>query len=228
MNPAIKKRFVPAVFCLSMIVTAAQAAPKASESMETVLKRVIEQQKKTRTLEADFKQEKTMALLSRPEVSSGTFAFAKPNQVLWTYSAPRRLQMLISGGVLTTYYPDLNKAERLEVKRFEERIFKYMGASGTIDELARYFDFTFTDTKNNPAYRLDLSPKTKLVARRVRKITIYIDRKSYLTTRFEYVEGDGDITRYEFTNLRMNQSIEPGRFALNLPSTVKIESMKLN
>ena len=71
-----------------------------------------------------------MALLSKPEVSTGTFVFSKPNNVLWSYNAPKRVQMLITNGTLTTYYPDLNKAERIDVKRFEDRIFKYMGATG--------------------------------------------------------------------------------------------------
>ncbi|HXI12279.1 MAG TPA: outer membrane lipoprotein carrier protein LolA [Thermoanaerobaculia bacterium] len=217
-----------AAFALSVNAAKPSSKPSKGETLETVLKKVIDQQKKTMSLEAEFRQEKTLALLAQPEISTGTFSFAKPNQVLWVYQAPRKLQLLVSKGWLTTYYPDLNKAERLEVKRFEDRIFKYMGATGTIEELARYFDFTFTDTKGQPSYRLELSPKTKIVAKRVRKITIWIDRSSYLTNRFEYVEGDGDITKYDFTNIRLNQKIEPTRFTLNLPATVKMQSMKLN
>ena len=80
-------------------------------TLETVIKRVQEQQKKTNTLQADFRQEKELALLAKPEVSTGTFVYSKPNNVLWTYDAPKRVQMVIAGGVLTTYYADLGKAE---------------------------------------------------------------------------------------------------------------------
>ncbi len=196
-------------------------------TLEDVIKNVQQQQKKTQTLQADFKQEKELALLSQPEVSTGTFVFSKPNNVLWSYAAPKRVQMLITGGTLTTYYPELNKAERIDVKRFEDRIFKYMGASGAIDELGRYFDFTFTDTSTSPFWVLDLNPKSKVVAKRVRHIKIWIDKATYLTSKFEYVEGDGDITRYEFTNIKVNQPIEQGRFTLNLPPTVRVEQMKI-
>lgn len=196
-------------------------------SLDEVVRRVQEQQKKTNTLEADFRQEKTLALLARPEVSTGHFTYSRPNHVLWRYDAPRRVEMLIANGVLTTYYPELNKAEQIEVKRYQDRIFKYMGASGALDELAVYFDFTFVNRADDAYYRLDLTPKSKGIARRVRHITIWIDKKSYLTTKFEYIEGDGDVTRYEFTNVRMNQPIEQGRFTLNLPKSVKLEQMKL-
>ena len=135
--------------------------------------------------------------------------------------------MVIAGGVLTTYYADLGKAERVDVKRFEDRIFKYMGASGAIDELARYFDFTFTDSKTKPVWMLDLTPKNRAVAKRVQRIKIWIDKKTYLTSKIEYVEGDGDITRYEFTNIRINEPVPQSRFAIALPSNVKVEQMKI-
>jgi outer membrane lipoprotein-sorting protein len=196
-------------------------------SLDTVIRKIQAQQKNTRTMQADFRQEKEMALLAKPEVSTGTFLYAQPSNVLWTYTSPKRVEMVIANGVLTTYYPDLQKAERIDVKRFEDRIFKYLGASGAIDELARYFEFTFSDAKAKPHYVLDLTPKNRAVAKQVKRIRIWIDKTSFLTTKFEYVEGDGDVTRYEFTNIRINEPVAGTRFALNLPSNVKVEQMKM-
>jgi outer membrane lipoprotein-sorting protein len=216
------------VLCAAAVSLPAFAARKVDpNSLDEVIKRVQAQQTKTKTIEADFRQEKILALLAKPEVSSGRFVFSKPDKVLWMYDAPKRVEMLISNGMLTTYYPDLNKAEQLEVKRYQDRIFKYMGASGAIDDLAAFFDFTFTNTSDKPFYVLDLSPKSKGIAKRVQHIRIWIEKKTYLTSKFEYVEGDGDITRYEFTNIRVNQPVEASRFVLNLPSNVRLEQMKL-
>ncbi len=203
------------------------AAPVDPNSLDEVIRKVQAQQKTTSTLEADFRQEKILALLAKPEVSTGHFTFSKPNNVLWRYDAPKRVEMLIANGMLTTYYPELNKAEQIEVKRYQDRIFKYMGASGAIDELGAYFDFTFRNVSTAPSFELDLKPKTKGIAKRVRHIKIWIDKKSYLTTKFEYTEGDGDITRYDFTNVRVNQPIEQKRFTLSLPPNVRVETMKL-
>ena len=221
---------IAAVVCAALVsatVAATSARAASPVTLDTVIKKVQEQQKKTTTLQADFRQEKELALLSKPEVSTGTFIYSKPNNVLWTYAAPKRVQMVIAGGTLTTYYPELGKAERVDVKRFEDRIFKYMGASGAIDELARYFDFTFTDAKSKPVYTLNLTPKNRAVSKRVRGIKLWIDKKTYLTTKIEYTEGDGDITRYEFTNVRLNEPVPASRFALNLPANVKVEQMKI-
>lgn len=214
----------------AVVLSALAAAPLQAArpvTLEQVIKKVQEKQKTTNTLQADFRQEKEMALLAKPEVSTGTFVYSKPSNVLWTYAAPRRVQVVIANGTLTTYYPDLSKAEKVDVKRFEDRIFRYMGATGAIEELARYFDFTFTDAPSKPVYLLDLTPKTRAVGKRVQRIRIWIDKASYLTTKLEYVEGDGDVTRYEFTKIRVNEPVPQSRFALALPPTVKVEQMKI-
>jgi outer membrane lipoprotein-sorting protein len=221
------KRHFLAAAAFGIFALAAPAFAASNASLEAVIKKVQAQQKNTNTLQADFKQEKELALMSKPEVSTGQFVYSKPNNVLWTYDSPKRVQMVIAGGVLTTYYQDLGKAERIDVKRFEDRIFKYMGASGAIDELARYFDFTFTDSKSKPTYLLDLTPKNRAVSKRVRRIKLWIDKTTYLTSKIEYVEGDGDITRYEFTNVKINEPVPQSRFALHLPANVKVEQMKV-
>lgn len=218
-----------AVALSAAVAASTQAAPKkaAGETVESVMKKVQAQQKKTQTLQATFRQEKELALMAKPEVSTGSFLFSKPNNVLWSYDTPKRVQMIIAAGTLTTYYPELNKAEKIDIRRFEDRIFKYMGASGAIDELARYFNFTFIDRASEPSWILDLSPKSRAVARRVKSIRIWIDKQKYLTTKFEYVEGDGDVTRYEFKNIKLNEPVAPSRFSVAMPSTVRIEQMKI-
>lgn len=196
-------------------------------TLAEVIRQVQATQKRTETLQASFRQEKELALMAKPEVSTGTFIYSRPSNVLWVYDTPKRVQMVIAGGIMTTYYPELDKAERIDVKRFEDRIFKYMGATGAIEELGRYFDFTFSDAKSKPVYVLDLTPKNRAVAKRVQRIKIWIDKKSYMTSKIEYVEGDGDVTRYEFTDVRINEPVPQSRFALSLPSTVKVETMKV-
>ena len=217
-----------AVMLMAATLTAAAPNIPSNSRIEQVLKEVSQKQKETRSLQADFRQEKTNGLLADPQVSSGTFVYVQPNNVLWKYEQPVPVTMVISGGMLTTYYPELRKAEKLEVKSYEDRIFKYMGAGNAIDELSNYFNFRFIERKGEPYYRLELKPKTKVVERRVRSITIWIDRETYLTSKIEYVESDGDVTRYEFSNLRLNENVGPERFTLKLPSSVRVETMRLD
>jgi len=87
----LKAKFITAAVCAAAIAMPLLAASKpAPVTLESVIKKVQQQQRKTQTLQADFKQEKELALLSKPEVSMGTFVFSKPNNVLWSYDAPKR------------------------------------------------------------------------------------------------------------------------------------------
>src|SRR5688572_2172367 len=96
------------VSLLLATTTFVQAAPAVT--LAQVIKKVQEQQKKTATLQADFRQEKELALMAKPEVSTGTFIYSRPSNVRWTYDSPKRVQMVIAGGFLTTYYPEIGKA----------------------------------------------------------------------------------------------------------------------
>src|SRR5947209_10520992 len=123
-----RRNLAASALCAALVALPALAARTADpSSLDEVIKHAQAHQTKTTTLQADFKQEKTLALLSKPEVSTGRFSYQKPNNVLWTYDSPKRVTMLIANGMMTTYYPELNKAEQIEVKRYQDRIFKYMG-----------------------------------------------------------------------------------------------------
>ncbi len=216
------------LLCLSAGSIFADSSIKGTQ-IETVVREISKRQAKITTIQADFRQEKSLSMLAEPEISSGTFVFARPNKVRWNYQQPRPVTMLIADGWMTTYYPSLKKAEKLEVRGVQDRIFRYMGAAaGAIDDLSSYFDFRFVDAKASPTYTLELEPKTKMLARRVQRIKIWIDKTSYLTTGVEYVEGNGDTTHYEFSNIRVNEPVEDGRFQLDLPPGVRIEKMDLN
>jgi len=216
--------------CLVAFAPAMRAATPApaAQTLDQVLKEVQKRQASVKSIQADFKQQKSLALLAEPQRSRGTFAYEKPDRVRWNYTEPTPVTMLIAGGRMTTFYPNLKRAESLEIGRFQDRIFKYMGAGNAIGELATWFSFRFSDRKGDATWKLDLVPKTSQVAKRVKHITIWIDRKSFMTSKFEYVEADGDTTLYEFTSIRVNEPVPAAAFKLELPPAVKVETMKLD
>jgi outer membrane lipoprotein-sorting protein len=224
-------RALRAALLVSLFVTTSNAPDLLAggvrgTEIERVLQQIAATQKTVNTIEARFRQEKSSGLLAQPEVSHGTFVFSRPNRAVWRYEKPKAIEMLVSDGWLTTWYPELNRAERVEVKRYEERIFRYLGATaGAISDLDAYFDFRLENVKAKPYYTLILTPKSQRVARRVQRIEVRVDRKSYLTTSLDYTEGDGDRTRYDFSGIRVNQPVSGDRFHLSVPPTVRVETL---
>lgn len=222
-----RRRSTGTLLVLLLAPAIVHAAGIRGTEIERILERIGAAQKEIRTLEATFRQEKTIGLLAAPEVSTGTFVYARPNRARWTYRSPKRVEMLVSDGWMTTFYPELGKAERIEIRRYEERIFRYLGAaSGAISELDSYFHVRLAKAADaSHAHVLELEPKSARLGKRVRRITVWIDRDSHLTTALELVEGDGDTIRYEFSDLRVNAPLGHDALELALPPAVRVETL---
>jgi outer membrane lipoprotein-sorting protein len=128
---------------------------------------------------------------------------------------------------MTTWYRDLGRAETTGVGGHSQRIMQYMGAGTSVDTLVEYFDVSLSlpDTPGG-AFRLHLMPRFKRIEKRVQDLQVWIDAELYLPLRLRFVEGDGDVTDYEFSNLRLNEGVPPGRFTLELPDQVEVRSVE--
>ena len=181
------------------------------------------------TLEAEFVQHKESMMFLEPSVATGVFSYAAPDRVRWEYEAPDPISLLIAGDQMTTWYRDLSRAETTGVGGQSQRILEYMGASTSLDKLLEYFTVALRipETAAEP-FELRLSPRFKRVEKRIRELEISIDSELYLPLRLRFVEGDGDVTEYEFLNLRLNQEIPEDRFVLEIPEQVEVHAVALD
>lgn len=231
------KRFVPIVLALSFAVPAF-AAPKVpdpsapglsgSQRLQALLDRVRLEQQKLKTLEARFVQHQESSLLAAPEDSKGIFSYAAPDRVRWEYQLPNPITVVIQGDQMTTWYRDLRRADLVKVGRYSNQVLKYLGASGNMQTLLDYFTVKLAmPEKKGDAYRLELIPRYARISKRLKSMTVWIDPELYFPTRMKYVEADGDITEYEFRDLRKNAPIPAERFVLKLPKEVQTRVLDL-
>jgi outer membrane lipoprotein-sorting protein len=106
---------------------------------------------------------------------------------------------------------------------------KYMGASGSMQNLLEYFRITMkVPDKTSDPYQLDLVPKMARIAKRVKEMTLWIDPQTFFPSRLRYVEGDGDITEYQFKDLKINAPLPADRFVLKIPQGVETRVIDLD
>lgn len=188
------------------------------QRLKTLVDRVRHEQQRLKTLEAKFVQQQESSMLAAPEESSGVFSYAAPDRVRWEYLAPTPITVVIRGEQMTTWYKDLKRAETLKIGRYSNQVFKYLGASGSLDTLLQYFVVRLAPPKaKGDPFRLELDPKYARIKKRLKGMTIWIDSERYFPTRMKYIEADGDVTEYQLTDLKMNPTIPEDRFVLNLP-----------
>lgn len=196
------------------------------EKLEIIVERVSEVQRKTTTLQADFEQRKVSRLLQAPSVSQGTMYFRAPDTVRWEYLTPRPMTVLLTEGVAMTYRPAEKRAERIEIGRMQRRFVRFMGAGEPLEELRRYFSFTFRDPGAKGDYVLLLEPTAYQIKKRISRLEITIDRDRFMPTGFSYTEKDGDSTTYTFSNVEVNQPLEDALFEVTLPADVEVVEIK--
>lgn len=202
-------------------VGASQAS--GSERLQQLLDRVNKSQASIRTLHADFAESKESSLMLEPLQANGEFFYQAPDKVRWEYRTPEPMTLLIQDDELTTWYRDLHEARRTKIGRQSQQVFKYLGMGSSVANLLEYFDVGLGLPKEQgDPYRLVLTPRYRRVAKRISRLTVWIDSRKYLPTRFLYEEPDGDRTEYEFSRLRVNQPFDSDPFKLDLPSDVKV------
>jgi len=237
---SLRPRPLPSLLLCALALGAAAPLPGAAprdpadpgllprERLEVLVERVKAEQQGLSSLEAEFSQHKESAFLMLPQDSRGVFSFVAPDQVRWEYLAPRQISLVISGEEMTTWFHDLNRVDRMKIGRYSNQVMKYLNASSSLDTLLRYFsvDLHYTSAGPEP-YRLELSPRYQRVAKKVREMTLWIDRRLFLPTRVRYVEGDGDVTEYRFQRIRVNGGVPGERFTLDLPPGVEVRTLDL-
>jgi outer membrane lipoprotein carrier protein len=199
------------------------------DSLKALLERVRVEQKSLKTMEARFVQKQESSLLAKPEESTGTFSYAAPNRVRWEYTSPNPISVVIAGEEMTTWYRDLKRADKLKIGRYSNQVFKYLGASGSLQTLLDYFRVNYTrPAKKGDPYRLEMIPKFERITRRLKGMTLWIDGERFLPTRLRYIEAGGDTVEYAFKDVKINSAIPNDRFVLKLPEGVETRVIDLD
>lgn len=200
------------------------AGASSAPDLATVLQRMSESQKALKTLTAGFVQEKSLELLAEPAVSRGTLSYEAPSRILWEYQAPDRTILLIDEKTLLAYYPDLKKADRLDISEKRARYDRYFGvAFGAQGPLQEYFEAELARESELPGtYLVVLTPKSKRVEKYLVEIRLWVDSATYLPRRFEYREENGDTTSYTLEGTVANAALPANRFVVELPADVEV------
>ncbi|MEZ5332651.1 MAG: outer membrane lipoprotein carrier protein LolA [Thermoanaerobaculia bacterium] len=201
----------------------------SGERLGALVERMRQEQESLTSLQADFVQTKESSMLLEPSEAAGTFYYAAPDRVRWEYRTPDPISMVIADDRMTTWYRDLDRAEEVDVGRQSQKILEYLGAGSSLSTLLEYFDVKLHQPGDASApLELELEPRFERVAKRLAGMSLWIDPELYLPVRLRYIEADGDVTDYRFSNFRLNTEIPDERFRLEIPESVAVRRIDLN
>ena len=177
-----------------------------------------------RSLSAEFTKTSANPLLREPAVSRGRILMSKPGSVLWEFREPEEMRFLIAGDTYTGYFPERRRAERKNIRRWSETIFRFLGLGQGSEELKKFYDISLGQPgpEMKGTYLLDLEPKKRRVRKRVDTVRLWVDARSHLPVQFAYHTSQGAEETIRFRDVRVNPDLSAGLFTLDIPKDVAI------
>jgi outer membrane lipoprotein-sorting protein len=221
------RRRLIAIALVSALCAAAAPShpgPAAAPTLEQVLTQFARTQASIQTLQATFEERKEISLLKEPVVQRGTFYHSKPQLFLWDYRTPTPKKVLLTDEMLLAYYPDQNKAEEVNVRRWTTQIRRYLQVGESLEELRKDYDVSLGAPGEGDlpdTNVLILEPRNKRVRQHLQEIRVCLDPATGYTRRVSYREGDGDLTVFTFRDIQVNHEIAASRYKIDLPADVK-------
>jgi outer membrane lipoprotein-sorting protein len=224
-----------AALCVAVLIpmTAHAEAPptdpldglRGGAKVRALIDLVVERQRALTSMRSEFVQHKRSALLLEPAESRGEFLFLAPGQVRWNYTEPDGMVVVYANEVLTTYRPDEKSAQAVRVPAKHQRFVRVLAGTQPLDDLESQFAITMTDPGAPAPDHLKLTPTHRTLKARLEVVRLEVDRELLLPIAVEYVEADGDVTRYEFRDLEINVALDEASFALELGDDVRVETI---
>jgi outer membrane lipoprotein-sorting protein len=217
---------LPLIAVAALAAGAVLAAPPAGESLDQVLERFDRVQATVRTLSAQFVQTTRNPLLKEPTVARGEFFLTKPDSVLWEFTSPEPMRFCVAEGEYTGYFPERKRAERRDIKRWSEQLFRFFGVGQGSAELGKFYEIALgepgPDMKGS--YLLVLSPKKRRVKKNVEEVRLWVDAANLLPVRIDYVGKDGGGREIRFVGTRLNPDLSAGLYHVEIPKDVPVSN----
>jgi outer membrane lipoprotein-sorting protein len=213
----------------SCLITTAAVAQNTGT--DTQFNKWFEVQTNIQSWSADFTQTRQLKVLNQPLVSAGR-VWVTHDEFRWELGQPVQTIVLRRPDQLLIIYPRLKRAEKYP-----------LGAvpSGPIKDALALLDATLprdratmeksfrllSADETNSVLQMTLQPRSDSARKFISEIVIGFHTNNFTIAATEMKFADGSRLRNDFSNVVLNQPIEPDRFQMKLPPDyTEVEPLK--
>ena len=165
----------------------------------------------TTTLSTDFVQTKSMKMLKNNIQLKGKMSYAKVSKIRIEYFSPKASVIVMNNG--KTFVKENGKVANLSNNVAFKRINQLILGSLNGD-IAKSKDFSVQYFENATTYYLELTPVMKSMQAYISTIILVFDRKDMTLQKMELNEKNNDKTWFDFSNKKINETIDNKLFEL--------------
>jgi len=174
------------------------------------------------SLQANFREERHLAMLKDPVVNEGKVWFTLPDKIRREIGGRTPSTTVIDGKKMSIYYPNYQQLEvyDLEKRPVIKESLRALTAGLNFREVANYY--SIEGSKNGNEYQITLTPKTASVRKLVKSVDLTIDEK--LTPEKVVVhDSKGQVFTVTYTNVRRD-TLPASTFEFAPPAGTKVST----
>lgn len=196
------------------------AQPANFKQVSTTIKPELEQKimqelTQVKTLRCNFKEEKRISFLDDVQKSTGIMFFKAKNSLRWEYKIPDSYIFILHNQKI--YLKNAKGTSHFNTN--SNKILKTISQLiiGTIngESLKNNRDFQIDYYTSSKEYLIVLTPIDKNIKKFLSSIELYLDNSTFLATQMVMNEQSGDVTKFSFSNVKKNETIDNNLFILN-------------
>ncbi len=192
------------------VPAATQPAADPKPAPRELLAHLQKQLTAVNTMQADFVQQKRLAMLKHTLNIKGQFAMAKPNKVIWIVTEPSKYAIRVNADEITQWDQDTNKVQVMHVggdatfQAITEQIQAWF--LGDYKVLEKSYDVLLL-AENPLSLRFVPQPGT-MVTKLVKNIEVTFGKEQMQIQTMVVNETSGDSTTLKYSRIRLNQPID--------------------
>ena len=210
------RAFMYAILAIVAVTSIARASPLSEAELKNLLTAI----RQNRTTRADFQEQRTIQLMRKPVVSSGTVWFQPPNKFRREVKGNSPSITVSDGRELWIYYPNFKSAERYPLGKGSPLDATVTAINSALNLENIETTFNITATKTEDGHELQLLPRAAAMKRVFQKLDLRINNQFRVErTDMLLLNADRIITTY--SNLT-RAPIPASTFEFKLPPDTEV------
>ncbi len=189
---------------------------------QALLNEIQNQYEKTSDFEASFAQEYIGKVMRQSQKGEGKVFFKKKGMMRWDYRIPNQ-KIISDGQTLWFYQPEENQVLISPADKMIKE-FGFLVGEGDLRRDFKLLMINEPSAGKEDLAVIEIAPKEPHPA--VSKLSLVVDRKTYLVIQVDLFDGLGNVTRTRFTDIKTNTNLSASFFQFKVPSGTEIIRMQ--
>jgi outer membrane lipoprotein-sorting protein len=207
---------------LAGIVPLAHASPMTQSDIDQLIQKLQTLHNSQPSLQANFREERHLAMLKEPIVNEGKVWFTLPDKIRREIGGKTPSTTVIDGKKMSIYYPNY---QQLEIYDLEKRpvikdSLRALTAGLNFRGIANYYDIV--GSKNGSEYQVTLTPKTASLKKLVKSVELTID-ENLTPVHVVVQDSKGQVFTVTYTNVR-RETLPASTFEFSPPPGTKVST----